>query len=187
MSALSISHCVCNSTSGNWIAWLLASGLPNGALDLAYSTERSMQNCAAPRLDAEYGGAGDPHAGERDMRVVGGHVEGPEVLLDGEAGGVDRHQEPGDALAAARRPAGPGEDEVVGGGPRLGEVLVQPDHLAERVDPGQARDRIGIYPVDPGQDLPETVREPGPYGRIRLVPQQPPRDRLPASRRSVSR
>ena len=64
-------------------------------------------------------------------------------------------------------------------GPRLGEVLVQPDRLAERVDPGQARDRIGIYPVDPGQDLPETAREPGPHGRVRLVPQQPPRDRLP--------
>ena len=63
-------------------------------------------------------------------------------------------------------------------GPRLGEVLVQPERLAERVDPGQARDRIGIYPVDPGQDLPKTAREPGPRGRIRLVPQQPPRDRL---------
>ena len=63
--------------------------------------------------------------------------------------------------------------------PRLGEVLVQPGHLAERVDPGQARDIFGIYLVDPGQDLPEAVREPGPHGRICLVPQQPPRDRLP--------
>jgi hypothetical protein len=54
MSALSISPCVCNSASGNWIAWLLASGLPNGSLVLAYSTERSMQNCAAPRLDAAW-------------------------------------------------------------------------------------------------------------------------------------
>ncbi len=54
MSALSISHCVCSSTSGNWIAWLLASGLPNGVLVLAYCTERSMQNCAAPRLDAAW-------------------------------------------------------------------------------------------------------------------------------------
>ena len=46
MSALSISHCVCNSASGNWIAWLLASGWPNGALVLAYATERSMQEGA---------------------------------------------------------------------------------------------------------------------------------------------
>ena len=63
--------------------------------------------------------------------------------------------------------------------PGLGEVLVQPGHLAERVDPVQPRDSIGIYPVDPGQDLPEAVREPGPDGRVRVVPQQPPRDRLP--------
>ena len=30
ISARSISHWVCSSTSGNWIAWLAASGLPNG-------------------------------------------------------------------------------------------------------------------------------------------------------------
>ena len=63
--------------------------------------------------------------------------------------------------------------------PRLGEVLVQPDRLAERIDPRQASDRTGIYLVDPGQDLPETAREPGPHSCVRVVPQQPPRDRLP--------
>ena len=30
ISARSISHWVCSSTSGNWIPWLVASGLPNG-------------------------------------------------------------------------------------------------------------------------------------------------------------
>src|SRR5215470_15466453 len=35
ISARSISHCVCSSTSGNWIAWLAASGLPNGLRSLA--------------------------------------------------------------------------------------------------------------------------------------------------------
>ena len=30
ISRRSMSHCVCSSTSGNWIAWLAASGLPNG-------------------------------------------------------------------------------------------------------------------------------------------------------------
>ena len=30
ISARSISHWVWSSTSGNWIAWLAASGLPNG-------------------------------------------------------------------------------------------------------------------------------------------------------------
>jgi len=70
--------------------------------------------------------------------------------------------------------------------PRLGEVLVQLDRLAERVDPRQAGDGIGIYRVDAGQDLAESAREPGAHGRVRIVPQQPPRDRLP-SRRSISR
>src|SRR3954470_5713118 len=52
ISARNISHCVCSSTSGNWIAWLVASGLPKGARVFAYSTDSLMQNCAAPRLDA---------------------------------------------------------------------------------------------------------------------------------------
>lgn len=63
------------------------------------------------------------------MCVVGGHVEGPEVLLDREAGGVDRYEEPGDALSATWRPAGPGEDEVVGGGVDAGVPgLLAVDH-----------------------------------------------------------
>jgi hypothetical protein len=64
-------------------------------------------------------------------------------------------------------------------GAALGKGPVQPGHLTERVDPGQARDRTGIHLVDPGQDLPEAAREPGPHGRVRLVPQQPTRDGLP--------
>ncbi len=52
MSARTIAHRVCRSTSGNWIAWLVESFLPNGALSLAYSTARFTQYCAAPRLDA---------------------------------------------------------------------------------------------------------------------------------------
>ena len=36
------------------MAWLLASGLPNGLRALAYSTERLMQNWAAPRLEAAW-------------------------------------------------------------------------------------------------------------------------------------
>ena len=52
ISARSISHWVWSSTSGNWIAWFVASGLPKGLRSFAYSTDSSMQNCAAPRLDA---------------------------------------------------------------------------------------------------------------------------------------
>ena len=71
-------------------------------------------------------------------------------------------------------------------GPGLGEGLVQLRQLAERVEVGQARDRIGIDLMDPGQDLPEAVREPGARGGVRVVPQQPARIVSP-SRRSISR
>jgi hypothetical protein len=64
-------------------------------------------------------------------------------------------------------------------GPGLGEALVQPGRLTERVDPRQPRNGIGIHPVDLGQDLSEAVREARPHGGVRLVPQQPPWDRLP--------
>ncbi len=42
-----------------------------------------------------------PDIGEADTRVVGGHVEGPEILLDLHAGRLRRHQEAGDAARVA--------------------------------------------------------------------------------------
>ena len=107
----------------------------------AVLVEEMLHHRQASALAAEYGGVGDPHAGERDMRVVGGHVEGPEVLLDRETGGVDRHEKRGDALAATRRPAGPGEDEVVGGGVDAGVPgLLAVDHPA-----GAVAHRVGLH------------------------------------------
>src|SRR6516225_4245593 len=52
ISARSISHWVCSSTRGNWIAWLAASGVPNGLRSFAYATDSLTQYWAAPRLDA---------------------------------------------------------------------------------------------------------------------------------------
>src|SRR5579859_4536108 len=87
------------------------SGLADAVL-----VEEVLHDLESAALAAEDGAVGDPHAVERDMRVVGGHVEGPQVLLDLEAGTAHRDQEGRDAGAAARCPAGPGEDEVVRGG-----------------------------------------------------------------------
>ena len=66
--------------------------------------------------------------------MVGGHVEGPEVLLDLHAGGIGRHDEAGDAGGVAVIAAGPGEDHAVGGhvhagGPHL-LAIDQPAGLA---------------------------------------------------------
>ena len=120
------------------MAWLLASGLPNGLRDLrvlhravdaelrgaqaggglpdAVLVEEVLHEEQAAALGAEDGAVRDPDVVQRDAAVVGGHVEGPQVLLDLEAGGADRDQEPGDAGAAARGAAGAGEDQVVRGG-----------------------------------------------------------------------
>src|SRR5262252_103999 len=54
ISARSISHCVCSSTSGNWIAWLAASGLPNGLRSRAYLIDSLMQYWAAPSDEADW-------------------------------------------------------------------------------------------------------------------------------------
>ncbi len=64
------------------------------------------------------------------------------------------------------------------GGPGLGEGVVQAGQLRERVEVGQVRHLIGVDLMDPGQDLPQAAREPGPHGGVRLVAQQPTRDGL---------
>ncbi len=106
---------------------------------------------------------------QHSPQPVGGHdqVAGPEVAV----------HEP---VPGGRRPVlGEPPQADLQSRPRLGELLVQLDRLAERIDPRQAGDGIGVYRVDAGQDLAEPAREPGPHGRVRVVPQQPPRDRLP--------
>ena len=101
-----------------------ASGLPNGLRSLAYSTDSSMQNCAAPRLDAAWrmrfslkkccttcrprpsppkiATVRHAHVGEPDVGVVGRHVERPQELDDLEARARRRHEERGDAVARRR-------------------------------------------------------------------------------------
>ena len=137
ISARSISHWVCSSTSGNWIAWLMASGFPKGLRTFAYATDSSMQNCAAPEARGRLADAvlveevlhdlasprpslaedrivADAHVGERDAAVVGGHVEGPEHLLDLDARRVHGHQKRGDPVSVSRLAARPCQDHVVG-------------------------------------------------------------------------
>src|SRR5690242_10675733 len=86
-------------------------GLPDAVL-----VEEVLHEEQAAALGAEDGAVRDPDVVQRDAAVVGRHVEGPQVLLDLEAGGADRDQEPGDAGTAARGAAGAGEDQVVRGG-----------------------------------------------------------------------
>src|SRR5690348_150569 len=78
--------------------------------------EEVLDQLEAAAFLTEDGAVRDADVGERDVGVVGGHVEGPQVFLDLEPGSSDRDQEAGDAVAAARFPAGAGEDQVVRGG-----------------------------------------------------------------------
>ena len=55
---------------------------------------------------------GYPHIGEPDMRVVGRHVERPEVLEDLEAGAARRDEEHGEAACIAGFTGGAREDQV---------------------------------------------------------------------------
>jgi hypothetical protein len=71
-----------------------------------------MDDLQAAPFPTQDGVLRDPHVGQRDVRVVGRHVEGPEVLLDLEALGVFRDQEGRDPEAISRLPAGPREDEI---------------------------------------------------------------------------
>src|SRR5713226_9758738 len=50
---------------------------------------------------------------QRYPRMVGRHVEGPEIFLDLEAGGFSRDDKAGDALRAAVAAAGAREEEIV--------------------------------------------------------------------------
>ena len=90
-------------------------GLPDAVL-----VEEVLDDLEPAALAAEDGAGRDADVIQRHVRVVGGHVERPQELIDREAGGADRDQETGDAGAAARHPARPGEDQVVRGGVHAG-------------------------------------------------------------------
>ena len=53
------------------------------------------------------------HVTEHDLGMVGGHVEGPVVVGDLEAGRVGPHEERGDALRVAGLPGRAREHDVV--------------------------------------------------------------------------
>src|SRR5262245_51348416 len=61
---------------------------------------------------AEYRGLGYSHVGQRDVCVVGGHIERPQVFLDTETWCVRWYEERGDTRGVARIARGAGEDEV---------------------------------------------------------------------------
>src|SRR6185437_3149392 len=54
------------------------------------------------------------HIRERNSRMVGRHVEGPEIFLDFESLALHRNDKAGDARGAAVTSAGAGEHEVMG-------------------------------------------------------------------------
>src|SRR5260370_3624 len=143
-------------------------GAIRGGTADAVWVDEVLDETEPPAVAGEYGGVGDPHGGERDMRVVGGHVEGPEGLPGLEACGVDRHEEPGDALAAARRPAGAGEDEVVGGGVHAGVPgLLAVDHPVGTVAGGAGLHERRVAAV---RGFGDAEREVPPAGRELLDP-----------------
>ena len=115
--------CVASSTSGNWIAWLVASGLPKGERRRAYLMLSSMQKTAAPserRLPdavlvhealrqretmveiAEQRVLRHPDIRQRQARVVRRHVERPHISSMTRPLARHRHEETRDARR--RRP-----------------------------------------------------------------------------------
>jgi len=94
---------------------------------------------------------GHPHIGQLDLAVVGGHVERPPVIRDGEAGDVRGHQERGDAPRLPRLARGAGEDQVMRGAVDAGvEPLGTVDHPVVAVgfgvgfQPGRVRAVQGL-------------------------------------------
>ena len=72
-----------------------------------------LHDLQAPAFTAEDGRVVDVHIVERDVAVVGRHVERPQHFFDLEAVGVGRHDKGGDAVAVARLAAGAGKDQIV--------------------------------------------------------------------------
>ncbi|MNN09306.1 hypothetical protein D3C81_1221840 [compost metagenome] len=64
---------------------------------------------------AEHGVGGHPDVGEADARVVRGHVEGPQILLDLDARRLGGDQQAADAVGVAGFARGAAEDHDVGG------------------------------------------------------------------------
>ena len=137
MSWRSIAASVCSSTSGNWMPWfcrqLLAPGgapvgVGDGFVDAELRGAERRRRLADAVLvhevlgqleavveAAEHRVGADPHVGQRDLGVVGRHVERPPEEVDAEPGRVGRHEEGGDADRRAGVARRAGEDDVVGG------------------------------------------------------------------------
>src|ERR1700751_4594425 len=64
-------------------------------MDEALCERQSTSNLAELRI-LRY-----EHVGKADARMIGWHVEGPQILLDLDAGAVRRHQKTGDAARIA--------------------------------------------------------------------------------------
>ena len=149
-----------------------------------------MQYCAAPRLEAacrirfslkkccttcrprpsppKIAAVGHPHAAERHVRVIGRHVERPQVLVDGEARRADRGEEGGDAVGVAWLAAGPGEDQVVRGGVHAGVPgLLAGDHPVAAIADGRGLHERGVAAV---RGLGDAEREAPASGRQVLDP-----------------
>ncbi len=102
-------------------------------------------------------------------------IAGPEVAVDQRVRGRSRAV-----------PGEPAQTEL-NCRPGLGESLILLGHLAERVDRGQVPDRTGIHLVDPGQDLPEAVREARPHTAAYASSRSSRRGIVSPSSRSISR
>src|SRR5215831_11530046 len=82
-------------------------GLPDPVL-----VEEVLNDLQATALAAEDRAFWHPDVAEGDVRVIRRHIEGPEILLDGEPLRADRGQKRGNAVGIARLAAGAREDEI---------------------------------------------------------------------------
>ena len=86
-----------------------------------------------------------PHVGEADPRVVGRHVEGPEVLFDLHARRVGRDDEAGDAGRVAVLAGRPGENHDVRGHVHAGRPHLLAANQPARLAVLLVGDRRGLH------------------------------------------
>ena len=101
--------------------------------------DKGLRDGQAAVERAEQGRVRHEDVAQGNGRVVGGHVEGPFVASDDEAGGGARDDEGGDAGAGALGPGGACEDDAVRGAVHVG----LPRLCAVEAEPLLRRGRVG--------------------------------------------
>src|SRR3546814_12571638 len=120
----------------------------------AVLADKALRDRQAAAFRAKPGAVGNPHVGKAQPRVVGRHVEGPQIFLDHQARRRIGDEQAGDAAGIAVRAAGAAQGRTVrrdmhAGAPHLAPVAPPAVDPAPGIPPRSATRYVGPSGAEP--------------------------------------